>query len=184
MDDLSRFCCLNSQCPDHGKRGAGNLTVASRYGPDRVRRMPRCRTCKARFSERRGTPLFDSRLPPGKAESVLEHVAEGCGVRQTGRLCEVNCGTVGRLSRLAGGQARDLHDELVELSPPAPARSSSMRSGRSSPRRRRTVTPTTRPTTARGTPGTTSRSTPRAGWSCASCPASGRRRTSWRPSKG
>ena len=21
MDDLSRFCCLNSDCPDHGKRG-------------------------------------------------------------------------------------------------------------------------------------------------------------------
>ena len=52
MDDLSRFCCLNCDCPDHGKRGAGNLTVTSRYGPDKARRMLRCRTCKARFSER------------------------------------------------------------------------------------------------------------------------------------
>jgi transposase-like protein len=118
MDDLSRFCCLNSRCSDHAKRGAGNLSVTSRYGPDKTRRMLRCRTCKARFSERRGTPLFDSRLQPGKAESVLEHVAEGCGVRQTGRLCRVNRGTVGRLSRLAGEQARALHDELVALSPP------------------------------------------------------------------
>ena len=118
MDDLSRFCCLNSACPDHGKRGLANLTVTSRYGPETSRRMLRCRTCKARFSERKGTPLFDSRLPPGKAESVLEHVTEGCGVRQTGRLCKVNRGTVGRLSRLAGEQARDLHDELVALSPP------------------------------------------------------------------
>src|SRR4051812_2718757 len=117
MDDLARFCCLNFRCPEHGKRGAGNLTVTSRYGPDKARRMLRCRTCKARFSERRGTPLFDSRLPPGRAESVLEHVAEGCGVRQTGRLCKVNRGTVGRLSRLAGEQARDLHDELVAVSP-------------------------------------------------------------------
>jgi transposase-like protein len=118
MDDLTRFRCMNSQCPDHGKRGAGNLTVTSRYGPEKARRMLRCRTCTARFSERRGTPLFDSRLPPGKAESVLEHVAEGCGVRQAGRLCKVNRGTVGRLSRLAGAQARDLHDELVAVSPP------------------------------------------------------------------
>jgi len=86
--------------------------VTSRYGPEKARRMLRCRTCKARFSERKGTPMFDSRLPPGTAESVLEHVAEGCGVRQTGRLCKVNRGTVGRLSRLAGEQARDLHDEL------------------------------------------------------------------------
>ena len=120
MDDLSRFCCLNSDCPDHGKRGAGNLTVTSRYGPDKARRMLRCRTCKARFSERKGTPLFDSRLPPEKVESVLEHIAEGCGVRQTGRLCRVNRNTVGRYSRLAGEHARDLHDELVALSPRTP----------------------------------------------------------------
>ena len=118
MDDLSRFCCLNLECPEHGERGAGNLTVTARYGPGGQRRMLRCRACKARFSERKGTPLFDSRLAPEQGESVLEHIAEGCGVRQTGRLCRVNRGTVGRLSRLAGAQARDLHDELVALSPP------------------------------------------------------------------
>jgi len=118
MDDLAHFCCLNSDCPDHGKRGAGNLTVTSRYGPQKARRMLRCRTCKARFSERKGTALFDSRLPPQKALAVLEHVAEGCGVRQTGRLCRVDRNTVGRLSRLAGTHARDLHDELVAISPP------------------------------------------------------------------
>jgi transposase-like protein len=118
MDDLSRFCCLNPECPDYGTRGAGNLTVTSRYGSQQERRMLRRRTCKARFSERKGTPLFDSRLPPKQAESVLEHSAEGCGVRQTGRLCKVNRGTVGRLSRIAGEHARDLHGELVALSPP------------------------------------------------------------------
>ena len=69
MDDLSRFCCLNSDCPEHGKRGAGNLTVTGRYGPDKQRRLLRCRACKVRFSERKGTPLFDSRLPPESAES-------------------------------------------------------------------------------------------------------------------
>ncbi len=118
MDDLSRFCCLNSACPDHAKRGAGNLTVTFRYGPQKARRMLRCATCKARFSERTGTPLFDARLPPGKAEAVLEHVAEGCGVRQTGRLCRVAPNTVARYSRLAGGHAKDVHDELVAISPP------------------------------------------------------------------
>ena len=118
MDDLSGFCCLNCDCPDQGKRGAGNLTVTSRYGPDKARRMLRCRTCKTRFSERKGTPLFDARLPPEKVESVLEHVAEGCGVRQTGRLCKVAPNTVARYSRLAGAHARDAHDELVAISPP------------------------------------------------------------------
>jgi LacI family transcriptional regulator len=63
MDDLLRFCCLNSDSPDHGKRDAANLTVTSRYGPDTRRRMLRCRNCKVRFSVRRGTPLCDARLP-------------------------------------------------------------------------------------------------------------------------
>ena len=118
MDDLSRFCCLNPDCPERGKRGAGNLTVTHRYGPEKSRRMLRCRACKARFSERKGTPLFGARLAPEKAESVLQHVAEGCGVRQTGRLCRVHPNTVARYSRIAGGHAKDLHDELVALSPP------------------------------------------------------------------
>jgi hypothetical protein len=58
-DDLSRFCCLNPDCPDHGRRNAGNLTVCARYGKYQ-RRLLRCRSCKARFSERKGTPLFDT----------------------------------------------------------------------------------------------------------------------------
>ena len=115
-DDLGRFCCLNPGCPDHGKRGHGNLTVPMRYGPH-ARRLLRCRTCKARFSERRGTPLFDSRLPPDKAEAVLAHLADGCGVRQTGRLVGVSKDTAARHAALAGGHARALHDDLVEFSP-------------------------------------------------------------------
>jgi len=80
--------------------------------------MLRCRICHSRFSERKGTPLFDARLPPEKVESVLEHVAEGCGVRQTGRLCRVDPNTVARYSKIAGEHARDAHDELVAISPP------------------------------------------------------------------
>jgi transposase-like protein len=118
-DDLSPFCCLNPDCPDYAKRGAGNLTVPMRYGPQR-RRLLRCKTCKARFSERKGTPLFDSRLPPERALAVLEHLAEGCGIRQTGRLVGVNPNTVVRYALRAGDQARQLHDELVAFSPADP----------------------------------------------------------------
>ena len=103
-DDLARFCCLNPDCPDHGKRGAGNLTVRARYGPHH-RRLLRCRTCKARFSERKGTPLFDARLPDDKAPAVLAHVAEGFGIRQTARLTGVHTDTVTRYARLAGDHA-------------------------------------------------------------------------------
>lgn len=119
MEDLSRFCCQNTACADYGKRGHGNLTVTGCYGPQR-RRLLRCRTCKARFSERKGTPLFDSRLPEDKIVSLLEHIAEGCGVRQTSRLIGVNKNTVVRFCMLAGDQAQKLHDEVVAFSPSNP----------------------------------------------------------------
>lgn len=116
MDDLSRFCCLNPTCPDHGKRGHGNLTVPARYGPNKTRVL-RCSTCKDRFSERRGTPLFDARLPAAKVVSVLAHVAEGIGTRKTARLVGVHRDTVTRYIRRAGEHAQDLHGELVAFSP-------------------------------------------------------------------
>jgi transposase-like protein len=115
-DDLSRFCCQNPDCPDHGQRGKGNLTVCARYGPHQ-RRLLYCRTCKARFSERKGTPLFDSRLSDDKAKAVLAHLADGCGVRQTSRLVGVGKNTVVRFGLRAGGHARQLHDELAGFSP-------------------------------------------------------------------
>ena len=64
-----------------------------------------CLSLCARFV---GKPLyFGSRLPPETIQSVLDHIAEGCGVRQTGRLCKVSRGTVGRLSRIADDPADD-----------------------------------------------------------------------------
>jgi hypothetical protein len=63
--------------------------VTGRYGPDKRRRMLRCRACKARYSEPKGTPMFDARLPPEEVGSVLEPIAEEC----------------------------DFHDESVALSP-------------------------------------------------------------------
>jgi transposase-like protein len=116
MDDLSRFCCLDPDCPDHGKRNHGNLTVPARYGPNKTRVL-RCSTCKSRFSERKGTPLFDTRLPADTVVAVLAHVAEGIGTRKTARLVGVHRDTVTRYIRRAGEHAQDLHDDLVAFSP-------------------------------------------------------------------
>ena len=120
MDDLSHFCCQNPDCPDYGKRGQDNLRVAFRYGPDKRRRMLACRTCQQRFSERKGTPLFGARLPDDKVVSVLEHLRERCGVRQTSRLAGVDKDTVVRYALRAGDHAQQLHDELVAFSPSDP----------------------------------------------------------------
>lgn len=117
MQALSKFCCQNKRCPEYGKRDADNLTICGRFGKNNQIRLLYCRTCKKRFSERKGTPLFRMKLDEKKAVSLLEHVSESCGVRKTSRLVGVNKNTVMRYSRLAGEHAKKLHDELVALSP-------------------------------------------------------------------
>ncbi len=117
MKRLEELCCQNSECPRYGKRGAGNLTVCGRIGTNKSIRQLYCRVCKARFSERKGTPLYYAKLPVAKVLSILEHIQEGCGVRQTGRLVKVSKDTANRYVWLAGDHAAALHDELVALSP-------------------------------------------------------------------
>jgi len=120
MDDLARLCCLNPDCADHGRRGGNTLRAHSRCGARKQYRALGCRTGGGRASERKGTPLFRSHLHEEKAVSLLEHLDEGCGVRQTGRLVKVHRDTVMRYGRLAGRHAHDAHDELVAFSPEHP----------------------------------------------------------------
>jgi LacI family transcriptional regulator len=117
MQAPSKFCCQNKKCPDYGKRGANNLTVCGRYGKNNHIRLLYCRTCKTRFSERKGTPLFGLRLCEEKMIYLLEHLCEGCGVRKTSRLVGVHRDTVTRYTLAAGEHAKALHDELVAFSP-------------------------------------------------------------------
>jgi transposase-like protein len=116
MDDLSRFCCQNPDCPDYGLRGQDNLRVGFRYGKHR-RRMLVCRTCPQRFSERKGTARFGTRLPHAKALAVFQHLQEDGGIRQTARLVGVAKDTVVRYAVQAGQQAQQSHDERVAFSP-------------------------------------------------------------------
>jgi transposase-like protein len=118
-DDLARFCCQNPECDSYGRRGEDTILVIDHFGKAR-HRLLYCKVCKARFSEFKGTPFFNSRLPHDKVLAVLEHLAEGCGVRQTARLVGVNKDTVTRLALLAGRHAKVTHDELVAFSPPGP----------------------------------------------------------------
>jgi transposase-like protein len=89
MDDLARFCCQNSDCTHYGRRDAGNLSVCGRYGKHKQSRRLYCNACRARFSERKGTPPDRCRLPEETAVAVFDHLAEGNGIRQTSRLVGV-----------------------------------------------------------------------------------------------
>src|SRR3954453_3995602 len=117
---LEHFFCHNSACPDHGKRGHGNVYFRGWSGRDKQIRMVYCRTCKKSYSERKGTALERGQLPTDKAVSVLDHLREGCGVRATSRLTGVSRDTVSRYLARAGDQAKNLHDEFVAFSPSGP----------------------------------------------------------------
>ena len=129
MRELEAFCCQHSCCADYGQRGAGNLRWHGWSGKKKQIRMLYCRTCTRYFSERKGSALWPSRLPEAQAVSVLEHLADGCGVRQTARLVKIHRNTVCRLNQQAGDHAARTHDEVGSLSPPRPKRFSLMRSG-------------------------------------------------------
>ncbi len=159
MHPIEHFCCQNSECPDAGIRGKGNLSFRGWSGKGKQIRMVYCRTCRAHFSERKGTVLEQCRLPPEKALSVLEHLRESCGTRATSRLVGVDKNTVTRYARMAGCHGEKLHDQLVAFSPLRRERSKWMRSGASWARRKPIATLRTLSTASKVTTGITPRST-------------------------
>src|SRR5262245_34106313 len=110
--DLDTLACVNPECQRFRRPGEANLTVRKVYGHDRIRLL-RCRTCGEEFSERRGTALFNTKLPEAKAEDVINHLGEGCSVRATARLVKVAKETVARLVWVAGRHAERFHDQCV-----------------------------------------------------------------------
>ena len=117
---IGRFFCHNPACPGHGKRGNGNVYCRGWSGRDKKIRMVHCRTCKRSSSERKGTALERSQLPPDKAIGVLQHLREGVGIRATSRLTGVSTDAIARHLARAGDQAKNLHDELVAFPPHDP----------------------------------------------------------------
>lgn len=110
--DLDTLACVNPECQFFRQSAQGNLVVRKVYGRDAIRLL-RCRTCCEELSERRGTALFNTKVPETKAVDVIDHLAEGCSVRSTARLTKVCKETVARLLRAAGRHAERCHDQQV-----------------------------------------------------------------------
>src|SRR5262245_26099972 len=108
--DFDTLACVNPDCQQFRLTGQANLPVRKVYGQDHIRLL-RCRTCGEEFSERRGTALFNTKLPEARAEDVINHLGEGCSVRATARLVKVAKETVARLLRVAGRHAERFHDQ-------------------------------------------------------------------------
>lgn len=98
--DLDSFSCPNPDCPDHGKVGAGNIALYTRYGRKQVRLLI-CSTCGRTFSELKGTPFWDSRLDWDTIEKIYRSLLDGEGIRATARRHSLSKNTVKRYLRLA-----------------------------------------------------------------------------------
>jgi hypothetical protein len=79
--DLSGFCCQNERCVAYGSYGAGNLHVCGRLGKDKGIRLLKCRTCKTRFTERKGRSSTAPTRPRGRwfPSSTTSRRGAGCG---------------------------------------------------------------------------------------------------------
>ena len=119
--DLDTLACVNPECQQFRLAGQDNLTVRKVYGQDRIRLL-RCRTCGEEFSEWRGTALFNTKVAEERAEFLINHVDEGCGVRATARLVHVAKDPVARWLRRAGRHAEWFHDQRVRDVTPRAAR--------------------------------------------------------------
>jgi transposase-like protein len=118
--DLSRFFCQNPRCVAYGSKEAGNLTLCGYTDKAKCIRQLYCRTCKKRFSIRKGTVFYRAHMPPEQVVDILRHVQDGNGMRQTGRLTGHKEDTVIHYAKRAGQHARLLHEQLVAFSPQHP----------------------------------------------------------------
>lgn len=95
--NLAQFCCQNRPCKLSGAATRATSRSAS-YGKHDHIRLPYCKACKARFSERKSHGALP--LAPATPVSVLKRLDEGNGTRKTGRLVGVHCDPFTRLARI------------------------------------------------------------------------------------
>ena len=110
---LEQLCCVEADCPLAGQRGAGNLSVRKGKGGGRWRIL-RCAACAVEFSERKGTPLWGTRMSMDKSEAIASHLKEGCGIRQTARLVGASKDGVTAVAKRLGLHAKRIHDQQAQ----------------------------------------------------------------------
>jgi len=105
--------------PDHWIVGAGNYDIKK----GNQRQMYRCKWCKKRFSETRGTVFFGLKTPQETVYRALHCLCENMGIRATARVFGVKPDTILLWLRRAGEHCekvsaylmRNLHVEQVQL---------------------------------------------------------------------
>lgn len=104
--------CPNPQCTLFGKEEGCQLERHAYYGPARTPQYL-CRACGKTFSETKGTFFYRLRTPKERVLEALVMVAEGGGIRGTGRAMRVDKDTVQRWLDRAGRHAEEVSAYLT-----------------------------------------------------------------------
>jgi transposase-like protein len=97
MKTLSETFCINRNCKDYGIRNSGNIRTRGIYGIRHDKLLLYCHTCGQRFSYSRSTAFFGLRVPDDKIKDVIKCTAGGAGIRETGRILNLDKDTVNRI---------------------------------------------------------------------------------------
>ena len=111
--DIDSLCCMNKKCKYFQRPEPGRLYVRKTYGKDNIRFL-RCTHCSKEFSERRGSALFNMKISEERAESVIDHIRQGCGFRATVSLTGVSKEAVSRLMLVTGESSERHSAEVAE----------------------------------------------------------------------
>ena len=106
--DPGQHSCPNTECPDYGKVGAGNMRIHC----SKDRRL-RCATCNRRFSARQGTIFYNLKTDEEKVLMALALLAERNSARAIARILSTNEDTVLGWAAKAGQHAAEVSDLLI-----------------------------------------------------------------------
>ena len=104
--------CPNPECPVFGQEEGRQLERHAYYGPGRTTQYL-CRGCGKTFSETKGTFFYRLRTPKEKILMALAMVAEGGGIRATGRAMVVDKDTIQSWVERAGEHVEEVSAYLT-----------------------------------------------------------------------
>lgn len=111
--DLSKFWCWQKDCPDYGKKGAGNIVLKERYGKDN-RALLKCRTCRHCFSETHVTLFFGLNTSMDEVCRTLAAIPEKGSIRGVARSSGHDKSTICRWVDLAGKHRIEVTDYFLK----------------------------------------------------------------------
>lgn len=110
--------CPNSRCEHHEKTSGDNITFTRRYGKAATQLQYRCNACGQRFSLRKFTPYYRTRLPEETFDRIVVCLGEGNGIRATARIVGVKTAAVERVQEIVGEHVQRLFNYFLrDLSP-------------------------------------------------------------------